>query len=62
MPKPTHTRPLEDTVPPEDIAPVEDSFPDPAKTDDMQDFRTVRDEIARVIPEILSKFNSVEAL
>jgi len=31
------------------------SFFDPAKTDDMDDFRRVRDEIARVIPEILAQ-------
>jgi arsenate reductase len=32
---------------------VHHSFPDPAKTDDMQDFRTVRDAIAEEIPKIL---------
>jgi len=31
------------------------SFPDPAITDNMDDFRKVRDEIARVIPTILEK-------
>lgn len=30
------------------------SFPDPAKTDDMADFRAVRDDIAHVIPQILA--------
>jgi arsenate reductase len=34
---------------------VHHSFFDPAKTDDMDDFRRVRDEIARVIPEILAQ-------
>ncbi len=33
---------------------VHHSFFDPAKTDDMDDFRRVRDEIAEVIPEILA--------
>lgn len=32
---------------------VHHSFPDPAKTDAMDDFRQVRDDIARVIPGIL---------
>ena len=32
---------------------VHHSFPDPAKTDDMADFRAVRDDIARVIPALL---------
>ncbi len=32
------------------------SFFDPAKTDDMEDFRKVRDEIARVIPRILEEY------
>ncbi len=32
---------------------IHHSFFDPAKTDDMEDFRRVRDEIARVIPQIL---------
>jgi arsenate reductase len=35
---------------------VHHSFPDPAKTDDMDDFRRVRDEIARVIPKILEDY------
>lgn len=35
---------------------VHHSFPDPAKTDDMADFRAVRDDIARVIPQILAPF------
>ena len=29
------------------------SFPDPAKTDDMREFRKVRDDIAREIPQLL---------
>ena len=29
------------------------SFPDPALTDNMDDFRTVRDDIAREIPQLL---------
>jgi len=33
---------------------VHHSFPDPAKTDDMADFRAVRDDIAHVIPQILA--------
>jgi arsenate reductase (thioredoxin) len=33
---------------------VHHSFFDPAKTDDMDDFRRVRDEIAEVIPGILA--------
>lgn len=32
---------------------IHHSFLDPAQTDDMDDFRRVRDEIARVIPQIL---------
>lgn len=32
---------------------VHHSFPDPALTDDMDDFRHVRDDIARVIPALL---------
>ena len=32
------------------------SFPDPAKTDDMADFRAVRDAIAREIPELLAAY------
>lgn len=34
---------------------VHHSFFDPAKTDDMEDFRRVRDEIAQVIPQILEQ-------
>jgi arsenate reductase len=34
---------------------VHRSFPDPAKTDDMADFRAVRDEIERVIVPLLSQ-------
>jgi arsenate reductase (thioredoxin) len=34
---------------------VHHSFFDPAKTDDMDDFRRVRDEIAQVIPQILGQ-------
>ena len=34
---------------------VHHSFPDPALTDTMDDFRTVRDEIARIIPQILEQ-------
>lgn len=32
---------------------VHHSFPDPAKTDNLDDFRNVRDDIARVIPTVL---------
>ncbi|GAB4505760.1 MAG: arsenate reductase ArsC [Anaerolineales bacterium] len=32
---------------------VHHSFPDPALTDDMDDFRKVRDDIAREIPQLL---------
>ena len=32
---------------------IHHSFPDPAKTDDVADFRAVRDEIAREIPALL---------
>jgi arsenate reductase len=35
---------------------VHHSFPDPALTDDMNDFRSVRDDIERVMIELLSKF------
>jgi len=35
---------------------VHHSFPDPAKTDEMDDFRAVRDEIAREIPLLLASF------
>lgn len=34
---------------------VHRSFFDPAQTDDMEDFRRVRDEIAQVIPQILGQ-------
>ena len=34
---------------------VHHSFFDPAQTDDMEDFRRVRDEIAQVIPQILEQ-------
>jgi arsenate reductase (thioredoxin) len=34
---------------------VHHSFFDPATTDDMEDFRRVRDEIARIIPQILEQ-------
>lgn len=34
---------------------VHHSFFDPARTDDMGDFRTVRDEIAKIIPQILEQ-------
>jgi arsenate reductase len=32
------------------------SFPDPAKTGDINDFRSVRDTIAQEIPQILNKY------
>jgi arsenate reductase len=35
---------------------VHHSFPDPAKTGDISDFRTVRDSIALEIPQILNKY------
>ncbi len=35
---------------------IHHSFPDPAKTDDMNDFRHVRDEIAREIIQLLQGF------
>jgi arsenate reductase (thioredoxin) len=35
---------------------VHHSFFDPAKTDKMEDFRRVRDEIAKVIPDILVEY------
>ncbi len=35
---------------------VHHSFPDPAKTDDMNDFRKVRDDIARVIIDLLESY------
>jgi len=34
------------------------SFPDPALTDNMDDFRNVRDDIARVIPAILEQYEN----
>jgi arsenate reductase len=34
---------------------IHHSFPDPALTDDMNDFRSVRDDIERVMIELLSK-------
>ncbi|NWF64351.1 MAG: arsenate reductase ArsC, partial [Chloroflexi bacterium] len=34
---------------------VHHSFPDPALTDDLNDFRSVRDDIGRVMTELLSK-------
>ncbi len=34
---------------------VHHSFFDPAQTDDMDDFRRVRDEIAQIIPQILEQ-------
>jgi arsenate reductase len=37
---------------------VHHSFPDPAKTDNMDDFRKVRDEIAREITKILAQFTN----
>ncbi len=33
-------------------------FPDPAKTDDTEDFRKVRDDIGREIPRLLMQFGS----
>jgi len=39
---------------------VHHSFPDPAKTDDMADFRAVRDDIARVIPPLLQSHTPPE--
>ncbi len=35
---------------------VHHSFFDPATTDDMDDFRRVRDEIAQIIPQILAQY------
>lgn len=35
---------------------VHHSFPDPAKTDDMADFRAVRDAIAEEVPALLYSF------
>ena len=37
---------------------VHHSFPDPALTDNMDDFRNVRDEITRVIPTILEQYGN----
>jgi len=34
------------------------SFPDPALTNNMDDFRNVRDDIARVIPAILEQYEN----
>lgn len=34
---------------------IHHSFFDPATTDDMNDFRMVRDEIAKIIPQILEQ-------
>lgn len=36
---------------------VHHSFPDPAKTGDLEDFRRVRDQIADQIPEILQRYS-----
>ena len=35
---------------------VHHSFPDPALTDNLDDFRKVRDDIAKVIPQILKQY------
>jgi len=35
---------------------VHQSFPDPARTGDITDFRSVRDAIAKEIPQILNKY------
>lgn len=37
---------------------VHHSFPDPAKTNDMDDFRKVRDAIAQIIPQILEQYGN----
>lgn len=37
---------------------VHHSFPDPALTNNMDDFRKVRDDIARVIPTILEQYGN----
>jgi arsenate reductase len=37
---------------------IHHSFPDPAKTDDMADFRTVRDAIGREITSLLEKYEN----
>jgi arsenate reductase len=39
---------------------VHHSFPDPALTDDIADFRKVRDDIAREIPELLRLFGDMK--
>jgi arsenate reductase len=36
---------------------VHHSFPDPAKTDNMDDFRRVRDDIAREMVKLLNSYN-----
>jgi arsenate reductase (thioredoxin) len=41
---------------------IHHSFPDPAKTDDMDDFRKVRDTIAREMVELLSNSKDIETL
>jgi arsenate reductase len=38
---------------------IHHSFPDPAKTDDLNDFRAVRDEIAREMLNLLQDFGSL---
>ncbi|MFO7661410.1 MAG: arsenate reductase ArsC [Chloroflexota bacterium] len=38
---------------------VHHSFPDPAKTDDMNDFRAVRDAIERELIPLLEEYNGV---
>jgi len=37
---------------------VHHSFPDPAKTDHIEDFRSVRDDIARIIPALLEAYEN----
>ncbi len=37
---------------------LDEFFPDPAKTDNMEDFRKVRDDIGRAIPKLLMQFGS----
>jgi len=37
---------------------IHHSFPDPAKTDDLADFRAVRDQIAKEIPTLLRSVTS----
>ncbi len=41
---------------------VHHSFPDPAKTNNMDDFRRVRDDIDREIVSLLTRFEQGEAL